>query len=585
MTSYNGPRQFRVPDANPGLKQDLDRLASELVRAQPSTRRSVIRWRENIPVPLDSLVIVFTPIAGGTLVLPRPQTLDDGRTVIIAVAEGSGPLTVECPRPEASAESKELVQPGSYTFTVIDRVYYVDTAMVGAVPPAAVEFALEADGTSVLGKFDAGTGSVAPIVATADDTVLARVGGELVFTPIVDLVTDVPLNYLSPDNSGALGVTITADWYIPFQSEYGTSAIVTYIVGGGAVDVATSDFSGTTYGQFILTDEAVTFAKLEPGSSGVIGYVGVVPAAASNIQPTATGQSLIYDGSSVSWGSAGTVVTWNSSTTFAVPTGITGGWLVGCGGGGQGGGGARGNNANNTVTAGGGAGGGGAEEQHRWVDLTPGETCTITIGTGGSSAGQGASSNATNGTQGANGGDTTFVCAAGTFTFRGAQGGAGGPWSVATQNSGYGGSTDRGAFGPPTDLLSSNFITVWHMPGSGGPGGRTGSTGQDDGFSGFAGRQGYAGGSGGAQGTDATGAGGSGGGGGGGGGGGVGAVGGGGGNGHATTGVAGSAGTAAAANTGSGGGGGGGGGNASTTSGNGGAGGNGGSGYLRLIYG
>jgi hypothetical protein len=280
---------------------------------------------------------------------------------------------------------------------------------------------------------------------------------------------------------------------------------------------------------------------------------------------------------------APTVVSWTSSTTWVVPAGVTGGWLYGAGGGGQGGGGARGAIANSTITAGGGAGGGGAEEQKRWVTLTPGETCTITIGAGGSAAGGGASSNGSDGTKGSNGTDTTFACAAGTFTFRGAQGGAGGPWSTVTQNMAYGGSTDRGAFGPPVDLGNSNFITVWSLAGVGGPGGNTGTGGAQDGFAGFAGRQGYAGGTGGTQGADSTGAGGSGGGGGGGGGGGIGANGGAGGKGGGTA-VAGSAGSAAAANTGAGGGGGGGGGNSSGTSANGGKGGAGASGYLKLVY-
>lgn len=177
MTTYNGPRQLRE-------QKDFDRLTTELVRAQPATKKSVIRWREDVPVPLDSIVIVFTPVAGGSLVLPRPETKDDGKTIVVTIAEGSGPLTVECPRPEEAAERKELVQPGAYTFYAIDRVYYVDTAIVGAVPPAAVEFALESDGTSVLGKYDTGTGSVAPIVAGADDTVLARENGTVGFTQV-----------------------------------------------------------------------------------------------------------------------------------------------------------------------------------------------------------------------------------------------------------------------------------------------------------------------------------------------------------------------------------------------------------------
>lgn len=557
MTSYNGPRQFRVPDANPGLKQDLDRLASELVRAQPSTRRSVIRWRENIPVPLDSLVIVFTPIAGGTLVLPRPQSLDDGRTVIIAVADGSGPLTVECPRPEESAESKELVQPGSYTFTVIDRVYYVDTAMVGAVPPAAVEFALEADGTSVLGKFDAGTGSVAPIVAGTNDRVFARTGDELSFVQITtDMIQDEAIN-------GAK-LPQAPPWSVFANS---TAASATY----GPLEASAVDQVLARVTALGLTFTQVSTAMIaDPGTDGLC---------------------LVRESSSVGWSpKESTEIAWTSSTTWVCPTNITGGWLIGYGGGGQGGGGARMDNALDNAAAGGGGGGGGAEEQWRWVDLTPGATYTVTIGTGGSGAGQGASSDASDGTDGADGGSTTFVGTGASETFLGARGGIGGPWNgteiIAVRAPGGRASTAFRRVLADTGVAGEYVVYFVSEPGSGGAGGGAGFN-NDSGASGSTNRRNFSGGAAGSTGAD-SGAkqGGSGGGGGGGGPNGVGGAGGKGGAAGAATGTIGTAGTAAAtANSGAGGGGGGGGGNGPTASGNGGAGGNGASGYLRLIYG
>jgi hypothetical protein len=515
VTTYNGPRQLRE-------QKDFDRLTAELVRAQPPTKRSVIRWREDVPVPLDSIVIVFTPVAGGSLVLPRPESKDDGRTVIVAVAEGSGPLTVECPRPEEAAERKELVQPGAYTFYAIDRVYYVDTAIVGSVPAEAVAAALEADGTSVLGKFDAGTGDVAPIVATSDFTVLTREAGELTFDNV---------------RPGHLNV---------------------------AADVASVGFDFVWAGVNGGTDFYRLAADFGDGDVYVSG--GVLRIASGVVQPSK--------------------VSWTSSTTWVVPDNVIGGWLVGCGGGGEGGGGARPDNGSNTIAGGGGGGGGGAEERIQWVDLTPGETCTITIGAGGSSAGQGANSDASSGTDGALGGNTTFVCAAGTFTFRGARGGVGGLWNAATTLAAWGGASNSSVGAPAPSSTYHGIKDIWLRPGTGGFGGETGTTTQAGGTDGVRSTTSFLGGSSGSTGADNTGCGGSGGGGGGGGAAGVGANGGNGGAGAAGgTASAGTNGSAASANTGAGGGGGGAGGNSSGTSGNGGNGGNGGSGYLYIVHG
>jgi hypothetical protein len=307
MTTYNGPRQLRD-------QKDFDRLTAELVRSQPTTERSVIRWREDVPVPLDSIVIVFTPIAGGSLVLPRLEARDDGRTIVVAIADGSGPLTVECPRVDAAAERKELVQPGAYTFYAIDRIYYVDTAIVGAVPPAAVEFALESDGTSVLGKYDAGTGAVAPIVAQVDNTVLTRSSGILDFTTVsTSMLDDSSISTIKIQDSA---VTYNKIQQLPAYSVIGNNSGATATSSGISAafegGVLQRTVAGTVQFAFLTDDNFsnnsdVGFDKLESGSAGVPIFPGGVGASGTltGISPTATSVllgSTTDPGSAVFWG-------------------------------------------------------------------------------------------------------------------------------------------------------------------------------------------------------------------------------------------------------------------------------------------
>lgn len=314
MTTYNGPRQLRE-------QKDFDRLTAELVRAQPPTKRSVIRWREDVPVPLDSIVIVFTPVAGGSLVLPRPESRDDGRTVIVAVAEGSGPLTVECPRPEEAAERKELVQPGAYTFYAIDRVYYVDTAIVGSVPAEAVAVALQADGTSVLGKFDAGTGDVAPIVAAGDNVVLARENGTVGFTQVnANMILDgaVTTVKILDDNVTFAKIEEFPGYSVLGRNDAGTAnaAAITAAFDGGVLQRVVS---GTVQFAYITDDNlpntggsnlGISYTKLaNMGAAGVlgseIGTGGIGATVPTRISPSGTNQVLLGDSvaaTGVFWG-------------------------------------------------------------------------------------------------------------------------------------------------------------------------------------------------------------------------------------------------------------------------------------------
>ncbi len=280
MTSYNGPREIRVSSDDPKLKQDLDRLVADSVRAQPPVRRSVVRWQKSVPVSLDSTVICFVPSAGDTMVLPRPLPVDDGRTIVIAVATGSGVLTVEAPRGASvtkvgeSADIRTLEQPGAYTFTVIDGVYYVATAISGSIPPTVIENTLEITGPALIGRTSADTGTVTEITL-ADTFVVARTGlefnGDFLYYRMI----------------GEVGGTLLG------TQEVGTVTPSTVVLGVGlAMD------------SYVLHVETIDIEdNLELGTNGVVAYTAASSSSASIIHPASSGQAVIYDGSSVGWGS------------------------------------------------------------------------------------------------------------------------------------------------------------------------------------------------------------------------------------------------------------------------------------------
>jgi hypothetical protein len=278
LTSYNGPREIRVSSDDPKLKQDLDRLVADSVRAQPPVRRSVVRWQKSVPVSLDSTVICFVPSAGDTMVLPRPLPIDDGRTIVIAVATGSGVLTVEAPRGASvtkvgeSADIRTLEQPGAYTFTVIDGVYYVATAISGSIPPTVIENTLEITGPALVGRVSADTGTTTEITL-ADTFVAARTGlefnGDFLYYRMI----------------GEVGGTLLG------TQEVGTVTPSTVVLGVGlAMD------------SYVLHVETIDIEdNLELGTAGVVGYTATSSSSASVMHPSASGQAVMYDGTSVGW--------------------------------------------------------------------------------------------------------------------------------------------------------------------------------------------------------------------------------------------------------------------------------------------
>lgn len=141
----------------------------------------------------------------------------------------------------------------------------------------------------------------------------------------------------------------------------------------------------------------------------------------------------------------------STTTTIDVPDNTYALALYATGGGGGGGGGGSAGPGGGT-TGGGGAGGGGAALGQAYVTCVPGETITITIGSGG--AGGAGGSSPSNGSDGSNGGNTTVAIPShGTVTFRGGKGGGGG--------------TTNGAGG------SRNVLNNGAICGSGGTGNST----------------------------------------------------------------------------------------------------------------
>lgn len=166
-------------------------------------------------------------------------------------------------------------------------------------------------------------------------------------------------------------------------------------------------------------------------------------------------------------------VTFLTSGSWTCPPGVFKIWVWGYGGGGQGGGGRGGASANTGFSSPGGGGGGGSRPPREPIEINvvPGTTYTIVIGTGGAGAGLGGSGNAGFGSHGADGGDTIFTDGGSLYLrFAGARGGR-----AATQDADinpYGGGivradVDAGAFDPVTQYGEADSYGVI-SPGGGG---------------------------------------------------------------------------------------------------------------------
>ena len=169
-----------------------------------------------------------------------------------------------------------------------------------------------------------------------------------------------------------------------------------------------------------------------------------------------------------------------SSGSFTVPTGVTSINIVAVGAGGGGGG-----TDNNDETGGG--GGGGALAYVNTISTTPGESLTITVGTGGNGGGRGANGGGGGSSSVDRGGTTLVQANGGSGGQHAGAGGAGG--TVNTGSGGAGGAGGAGSNGNTNDA-----------GGGGGAGGYSGNGGAgaafNDGNGGDGGSGGAAGGGG-----------------------------------------------------------------------------------------
>jgi hypothetical protein len=176
------------------------------------------------------------------------------------------------------------------------------------------------------------------------------------------------------------------------------------------------------------------------------------------------GPSAVFRFDSIDWTvilghpSREIVEEFTSSDTWTCPRGVTKVRIEGVGGGGGGGGGAGG--ANGTALDAGISGGGGAGARlgTAWIDVTPGDTYTITIGTGGAGGLAGAAN--TDGADGSDGTSTTFEDGVPTVlaSFLGAGGGARGESGETVNTFSQGGLvTAYGSFTRPL-VLPANVV-------------------------------------------------------------------------------------------------------------------------------
>lgn len=164
--------------------------------------------------------------------------------------------------------------------------------------------------------------------------------------------------------------------------------------------------------------------------------------------------TLIHSGNYTSYVAPPGSQVFTANGTFTVPAGVTSVLLSGAGGGGGGGGGAGG--------YGGGGGGGGASVINRSITgLTPGQTVTVTIGSGGA-AGLGQNNGNTNGYAG---GATSFGA------YLSLSGGGGGTRGAANGVQGSAPPGDAGGAGGSAGGYGGAYGAGYYADGLGGAGG------------------------------------------------------------------------------------------------------------------
>jgi hypothetical protein len=311
------------------------------------------------------------------------------------------------------------------------------------------------------------------------------------------------------------GATIQGEWDGLYDLGANGHQIYGEITTGGAP--VTTLTSNTGFQAVAGTFGAVVYGTVD-NSNGVSGTVQI-QISTENASNTVT---LKKNSFLTAWQySRALDITYTSSTTWTVPSGVTTIYVNGIGGAGGGGGGG-GKVTTTSKNGGGGGGGGGAGEYISNVALTvtPGEILTITIGAAGTAGTAGTGSTNIAATAGGNGGNTTIVgSVSGTiFTANGGTGGGPGGQGNATvgaagtlgaggvvagstpsANGTTGNAGTAGAIGTTSSTASAGgtagsgpTLVNANTGGSGGSGGETGANGiQANGSAGTAGTIGY----------------------------------------------------------------------------------------------
>jgi hypothetical protein len=267
---------------------------------------------------------------------------------------------------------------------------------------------------------------------------------------------------------GASGHTAYYRLTKPSTAGTTTSHTALAMVGGPATSSLMSLLSGSSTGG----EDTVGGARIAGfinNTSGSAGNVQVVFASAASADAA---QVMIHKGSFVTgWkyntNGAGDQI-YTSSGSFTVPTGITTIYVNGVGGaGGGGGGGAKITGAGNGLRgASGGSGGAGEYIGPTAVTVVPGETLTITVGTGGTAGTGGTVGNAaaTNGTDGT----ATTIVGSSSGTIFSANGGKKGT---------AGGNTTAAAQGTPAGTGGAGGVTAGSTPLTNASAGTSGTNG------------------------------------------------------------------------------------------------------------
>lgn len=237
-----------------------------------------------------------------------------------------------------------------------------------------------------------------------------------------------------------------------------TEGMVTYREDANVLEV----YNGSAWTDINDNTAAIPKSIIDAAGDLIVGSAADTP---TRLAVGTSGQLLTSDGTTVSWqnppSSSGysNFVTFTSSGSWTVPSGVSkcAVWVIGGGGGGRGG------NANKQPSATaviGGRGGHGAGLSHEYLySVTPGASVTVTVGAGGTGGAGGAgASGSASGSSGSNGSSSSF----GWLTSNYGQSGSSNPPDITSESFQLGGGIARygiAAFNTTSNTNGNNGAT------------------------------------------------------------------------------------------------------------------------------